>query len=171
MRQSWTWCMVLALLAAVASCGAEAPAPVATPAPVAKKKVEEAPVPAVAVDYAYNPIGKRDPFRSPAVDRAPADGPKADVVCSDPLCQYDVDDLRVVAMVEDKNGVGFLVRRNSKIGRQGGKVTEVLRDCIVVTSFVTGPDGKAQPNKVNMCIQSDARSAPVMDLLEGKLRQ
>jgi type IV pilus assembly protein PilP len=173
-----------ALVVALAGCGNEAP-PAAAPAPVAPrpaaKAAEAAAPPVAAVAYMYNPVGKRDPFRGIYMveggtrrneERAEAE------VCSEPLCRFDLNDLAVVAvvsgdanplaMVEDKTGVGHIVRRNTKIGRQGGKVTQILRDCIVVTSFVSGPDGKAQPNKDNMCVKADARSAPVLELLQGK---
>lgn len=186
MRDLSTLRLALPLLAVGLGCGEPPPPPKpAAAAAPAKKKVEEAaPAPeAPAVEYGYNPIGKRDPFRSSSLDRLTTnDGAKLDeVVCAEPLCQFDLDDLKVVAvvsgdanplaMVEDKNKVGYVVRRNTKMGRQGGKVTQVLRDCVVVTSFITGPDGKAQPNKSNMCIQPDARTAPVLDLFDGKLRQ
>ena len=185
MRDPWLFRIAVPLL--IAACGSSSAltAQVAAVTPAAKKKAEAAPPPpevAAQVEYLYNPIGKRDPFRSVALDQiARGEGNSSEVVCAEPLCQFDIDELKVVAvvsgdadplaMVEDKNRIGHLVRRNSKIGRQGGKVTQVLRDCVVVTSFISGPDGKAQPNKINMCIQPDARSAPVLDLFEGKLRQ
>lgn len=174
----------LLLVALTAGCGSD-PTPAAGPAKPseAKKKAAEAgPAPSAAsIEYVYNPIGKRDPFRN-MLDEARRDGDRADnVVCSEPLCQFDIDDLSLVAvvsgdanpiaMLEDKTGVGHIVHRNSKVGKQGGKVTQVLRDCVTVTSFVTGADGKAQPNKQNLCVRPDARSAPVLDLLDGKLRQ
>lgn len=186
MRDPWTIRLALPLLALAGACG-EPSAPKAAPAAAApaKKKVEApapAPVDQAPLEYSYNPVGKRDPFRSLSLDQLSLnEGKESEVVCAEPLCQFSLDDLTVVAvvsgdanplaMLEDKNKVGHVVRRNSKVGRQGGKVTQVLRDCIVVTSFITGPDGKAQPNKVNMCIQPDARKAPVLDLFDGKLRQ
>lgn len=168
----------------LAACGEEPKA--AAPAPVvAKKKVEVPPPPTIVaqVDYMYSPINKRDPFRGLFIESADANAvvnPEEEVIkgCTEPLCQYDLDELSVVAvvsgdanplaMVEDKAGTGFVVRRNTRMGKQGGKVTQVLRDCIVVTSFITGPDGKAQPNKQNMCVKTDARSKPPVDLLVGK---
>ena len=185
MRDLWMLRLALPLLAAGLACGEPPPPPKPAVAAPTKKKIDEAPPAQAAsapVEYGYNPIGKRDPFRSTSLDRlTSSEGAKDEVVCAEPLCQFDLDDLRVVAvvsgdanplaMVEDKNKVGYLVRRNTKMGRQGGKVTQVLRDCVVVTNFITGPDGKAQPTKVNMCIQPDARTAPVMDLFDGKLRQ
>ena len=166
----------------LAGCGgSEAPPPVA---PTVAKKKAEAPAPVVSeasIDYSYNPIGKRDPFKSTATESTAGIDKDEGVVCPDPLCQFDVDDLTVVAvvsgdanplaMLEDKTGVGHIVHRNSKVGKQGGKVTQILRDCIVVTSFITGADGKAQPNKSNLCVRPDARNTPVLDLFDGKLRQ
>lgn len=172
-----------ALAITAAACGgAEPPPPPVATTP--KKKVEAPPVVASgpSIDYSYNPIGKRDPFKNLMADTG---GPVLDkddiIICPDPLCQFNLDELNVVAvvsgdsnpiaMLEDKTGVGHIIHRNSKVGRQGGKVTQILRDCIVVTSFITGPDGKAQPNKSNMCVRPDVRSAPVLDLFDGKLRQ
>ncbi len=167
----------------LAGCGEDE---VAAPpvAPTAKKKVEAAaPVVATAsVDYAYNPINKRDPFRPLNIEGAPKASGEASaevVSCTEPLCLVDVDDLTVVAvvsgdanpiaMVEDRSGVGHIVRRNTRVGKQGGKVTQILRDCIVVTSFISGgPDGKPQANKQNMCVKTDSRSAEPLDLLKGK---
>ena len=97
------------------------------------------------------------------------------------LCQYALDELHLVAvvsgdanpmaMLEDREGVGHIVRRNTKVGKAGGKVTQVLRDCIVITSFVQTSDGKAQPVKTEMCVAKDKQAAPVLDLLQGKLRE
>jgi len=178
--------LVLALTTALVGCGNDQPPP-APPTPVAKgpakTAVADVAAPAASsVMYMYNPVGKRDPFRGIYMEGG---GPRTDPgelgdrpVCTDPLCNFDLNELTVVAvvsgdanplaMVEDKTGVGHMVRRNTKIGRQGGKVTQILRDCIVVTSFVSGPDGKAQPNKDNMCVKADSKSAPVLDLLGGK---
>jgi type IV pilus assembly protein PilP len=174
--------MLLAFaLAALASCGEE-PQPVVAPS-VAKKKAEVAAPVAVAsqVDYVYSPINKRDPFRSPGVEgpKGTVETPGETVSCTEPLCLVDTDELTVVAvvsgdanplaMVEDRTGVGHIVRRNTRVGKQGGKVTQILRDCIVVTSFISGgPDGKPQANKQNMCVKTDSRSIEPLDLLKGK---
>ncbi len=170
-------------LGLLAGCGEEPPPPAAA-APAARKKAAEAApvVAATQVDYAYNAVGKRDPFRGAFIvedgpKKAGDEGPKVD--CTDPLCLSDIDDFTVVAvvsgdanplaMVEDRTGTGYLVRRNTRIGKQGGKVTQILRDCIVVTSFISGgADGKPQANKQNMCVKTDSRSTPALDLLKNK---
>lgn len=173
-RQVWALCAGI-----VAGCGEE-PAPAPPPPPPVKKKVEEAPVAAALppVEYAYNPVNKRDPFRWFASDVTTSVAVESSAACTEPLCLLDMDDLTVVAvvsgdanplaMVEDRAGVGHLVRRNTRVGKGGGKVTQILRDCIVVTSFVSGPDGRSQANKQNLCVKTDVRSEPALDLLKGK---
>lgn len=182
----WKGLILAALpLFGLTGCGEDEPE--AAPAPIAAKKKAAAPAPnaaaTTAVDYSYNPINKRDPFRPLNVEGVKPPGgsgePLPDVSCTEPLCLVDLDDLTVVAvvsgdanplaMVEDRGGVGHIVRRNTRVGKQGGKVTQILRDCIVVTSFITGgADGKPQANKQNMCVKTDSRSAEPIDLLKGK---
>ena len=73
---------------------------------------------------------------------------------------------------EDRTGTGHVIRRNTKVGKQAGKVTAILRDCIVVTSFVVGPDGRSQPNRQNLCVSTEGQGAnPVIDLMNGKTRE
>jgi type IV pilus assembly protein PilP len=133
--------------------------------------------------YAYSPVGKRDPFRSLTSNtpEGPTPGVVGQAPCDEVLCQFDLDDLKLVAvvsgdanplaMVEDRNGVGHVLRRNTKVGRQAGKVTAILRDCVVVTSFVAGPDGRQQPNRQSLCVSPEGGSSPVLDLLNGKPRE
>jgi type IV pilus assembly protein PilP len=179
-----TGSVALGLAVMVSACGSDAPPPPPPVAASAPKKKVEAAAPSIVstVDYSYNPVGKRDPFRSSALDFRVGQADSTEtVVCNEPLCQYDLNDLNVVAvvsgdsnpmgMLEDRSGVGHIIHRNSKVGRQGGKVTQILRDCVVITSFITGADGKAQPNKTQMCVRQDKASDPVLDLLDGKLRQ
>ena len=128
--------------------------------------------------YAYNPVGKRDPFRNLLDDLPTRGGSESPSLCGDPLCQFDLDQLALVAvvsgdanplaMLEDPAHTGYIVRRNSKVGRQGGKVTDVKRDCVVVTEYFQTPDGKVNPNRVNLCVKQDKRGAPVLDLLNNK---
>ena len=137
-----------------------------------------APRPAIATDYvyAYNPLGKRDPFRSPEELRRAAGAEGAP--CSELLCQWDLDQLALkavvtgdanpFAMLEDPQGRGHIVRRNSRVGRQGGKVTQILRDSITITEYFNQPDGKraAMPREVQMV--EDRGFAPATDLVSGK---
>jgi type IV pilus assembly protein PilP len=135
----------------------------------------------VSVPYLYNPVGKRDPFRNMLEEgsRSGVAGGPGDGICGEPLCSFDIDQLTLVAvvsgdanpvaMVEDPGHVGHMVRRNSRMGKQGGKVTQIQRDCVVVTEYFQTPDGKVNPNRVNLCIKNDTRSVPVLDLLQNKI--
>jgi len=171
-----------------AGCGGDAPAPASkTPAApaagAAQKKAapEAAPAPVSTYQYAYNPLGKRDPFRSP-IDDLKNQGQGSQVeACNEPPCQWDLDQLILVAvvtgdanpiaMVEDPQGRGYIIKRNTKIGKQGGKVTQILRDSVTVTEFWTAPDGKVNPNPVSMRLKPDAQTIPAMDLSNGKIYQ
>ncbi len=174
------------VVTAMIACGGSDTAPPAQPAPMASRSkavaTADAGVSIVStVPYLYNPVAKRDPFRNLLEEpKTAARGPGAsEGVCSEPLCSFDIEQLTLVAvvsgdanpvgMLEDPTKVGHLVHRNSRVGRQGGKVTQIQRDCVVVTEYFQTPDGKVNPNRVNICIKSDKRSVPVLDLLQNKL--
>ncbi|XXF76626.1 pilus assembly protein PilP [Myxococcaceae bacterium GXIMD 01537] len=157
--------------------------PVATPAPQASAPVAaEAPAAAAAAPayvYNYSPVGKRDPFRSPLEELGRTKQQTQVSVCTEPLCQWDLDQLKLVAvvtgdanplaMVEDPMGRGHIVRRNAKMGRQGGKVTQILRDSVTVTEYLPGgSDGKVISNPVSLQLRPDDARAPVYNMMTGK---
>jgi type IV pilus assembly protein PilP len=125
--------------------------------------------------YNYEPIGKRDPFRSPLEDSQTAQTENAP--CNEPLCQWELDQLNLVAivtgdanplgMVEDPQGRGYIIRRNSKIGRRGGKVTQIMRGSVTVTELWTAADGKVQPNPKTLALKADKETQPELDLSTG----
>lgn len=174
-----------ALALALAGCAEEAPPPPArAPARAQssepqKDKASETTVAAVTYSYNYNPVGKRDPFRSPIedlkVDTRQVDDPGKG--CNEPLCQWDIDQLKLVAvvtgdanpmaMVEDPMGRGHIVRRNTKMGRQGGKVTQILRDEVIVTEVITTPE-RVISNPVKLELRQDSKVDPAYDLMTGK---
>jgi type IV pilus assembly protein PilP len=177
-----------ALVAALGTtaCGDDAPAaktaqPSAKKAPAAaaaspEKAAVETALAGPAYQYAYNPIGKRDPFRSPLGEVQK--GTAGQGVCSEPLCQWDLDQLTLVAvvtgsdspvaMVEDPQGIGYIVHRNARIGKQGGKVSSILKEAITVTEFWTAPDGKTTPNVINVGLKKDSKAKADIDLATGK---
>ena len=175
---------------ALIGCGDEAPpppaaAPAAAAAGTPRRAVAAASdagtlAEAVQYTYSYNPVGKRDPFRSPIDERKNekgADGPANDL-CPEPLCQFDLEQLTLVAvvsgdanpvaMLEDASKVGHIVRRNTKVGKQGGKVSQILRDCIEVTEFFLTPDGKKVPNRVSICVKKEDKIERAVDLFNNK---
>lgn len=183
MLRSTTTAVVMAL--SLAACD-DAPRAAARPAAstpassaAAAKPAEAAPVAASgpAYVYSYSPVGKRDPFRSPEVERAKQT--TTVTTCTEALCQWDLDQLKLVAvvtgdanpmaMVEDPLGRGHIVRRNAKMGRQGGKVTQILRDSVTVTEYLPGgADGKVISNPVSLQLRAENPQAPVYNLMTGK---
>lgn len=127
--------------------------------------------------YVYDPLGKRDPFRSPAELEQEVEAGQ----CPEPLCQWDIDQLKLVAvvtgdanpiaMVQDPQGRGHIVRRRTRMGRAGGRVTQILRDSLSVTEYWTGPDGKLNPNVIKLEIQAESRGLPALDLGTGRIYQ
>lgn len=174
-----------ALALALVGCGEDAPprpaaAPKRAQAETPKEKAAETPVVAAPTYvYNYNPVGKRDPFRSPVEDmvrEAPQAGQQVSA-CNEPLCQWDIDQLRLVAvvtgdanpmaMVEDPMGRGHIVRRNTRLGRAGGKVTQILRDEVIITETITTPE-RVVYNPVKMELKQEGRVDPAYDLMTGK---
>jgi type IV pilus assembly protein PilP len=126
--------------------------------------------------------------RSASATRSATEGPRTpegEAVgkpdCSDPLCAFDIEQLALVgvvsgdanpvAMLEAPDHVGHIVRRNTRVGKQGGKVTAISSDCIVVTEYFQTPDGRVNPNKVNICVKKDEAVEKTMDLFNNKAVQ
>ncbi len=174
-----------ALALAIAGCGEDAPppkpaAPRTQSSEPQKAKAAETPAAAAPTTYVYNynPVGKRDPFRSP-IEETKSDTPQVgpQVACNEPLCQWDIDQLKLVAvvsgdanplaMVEDPLGRGHIVRRNTRMGRQGGKVTQILRDEVIVTEVITTPE-RVISNPVKLELRQESQRDPAYDLMTGK---
>jgi type IV pilus assembly protein PilP len=171
---------VLAGTMVAAACGGSAPPPASAQqakAAVAKPPVAPETAAPAAPTYVYNPIGKRDPFRSPETEPA-AQAALANTACTEPLCRFDIDQLTLVAvvsgdanplaMVQDPQGRGYFVRRNTRVGRQGGKVTQIMSDAVVITEYFTTPDGKTTANPVTLAIKSERPPEQETDLATGK---
>jgi len=65
-----------------------------------------------------------------------------------------------VAMVEDPDGVGHVVRQGTQVGRRNGKVTTIRRDEVVVAELAHDPFGKAISNKPILKIARNPSDAP-----------
>ncbi|MBI5548191.1 MAG: pilus assembly protein PilP [Deltaproteobacteria bacterium] len=152
-------------LLGLAACGesvAPPPAASATPAQQAPKPAAPLPVEKLAesvptIEYAYSPVGKRDPFRSAIDERTgPSEGPERPD-CG-PLCKWELDQLKLVAvisgisnplaMVEDPSGRGYIVRRGTFVGKRNGKVTHIRSGELVVTEIYKDQMGKPHVNPV-----------------------
>lgn len=111
--------------------------------------------------YVYNPIGKRDPFRSflSFGSRAEDTAPRT------PLQKYEIDQYRLVgivwginrarALVEDPEGVGHVMEMGTYVGRNWGKVTQISDNEVVVTEEYKTIDGELVVNPIKMQLVTD----------------
>ncbi|MFT4980116.1 MAG: type IV pilus assembly protein PilP [Myxococcota bacterium] len=111
--------------------------------------------------YVYNPIGKRDPFRSflSFGSRAEDTAPRT------PLQKYEIDQYQLVgivwgmsrprALVEDPEGVGHVMEMGTYVGRNWGKVTQISDNEVVVTEEYKTIDGELVVNPIKMQLVTD----------------
>ncbi len=145
----------IAALVACAGLGCGETKPPPRPAPAASAaKPTTAPATAVAVplpEWTYTSVGKRDPFRSYLADVAAQGKQVAESRCTTPLGRFDLEQLRLVAvitgledpvaMVEAPNGVGYALRRGACIGRNGGVIAAVRTGEVVISEWAVRADG------------------------------
>ena len=135
----------------------EVKAPDAGPKSKRKKDALDAAIEAAA-EYSYNPIGKRDPFRSflNFGARDEREAPRT------PLQKFEIDQYQLVgiiwgvdrprALVEDPEGVGHVMEIGTYIGRNWGKVTQVTSGEVVVTEEYQTIDGELVVNNISMTL-------------------
>jgi type IV pilus assembly protein PilP len=159
----------LAGLALLAGCAnqkkpaAPPPAPpkLATPAP---PKAEEKPE-AAPREWSYSSVGKRDPFHS-FIAEVEASGQAMATRCATPLGRFELDQLRLVAvvtglddpvaMVEAPNGIGYSLRRGACIGRNGGVIAAVRGGEVVVSEWATRADGTRDKTQTVLRLPKEA---------------
>jgi type IV pilus assembly protein PilP len=138
-------------LTPLAGCGGGGGGGAAAPAAKKPAKVPDLAPPVVEEEdkgpvYSYNPIGKRDPFRS-FIQR--------DLVVNEiggpvgPLQMHELDDYRLRgivwntaaprALVEAPDGIGHVVELGTLIGKNWGKVTQIKPEEIVITEEFRDP--------------------------------
>jgi type IV pilus assembly protein PilP len=140
-------CAALLLVAVPSARGEDAQSPPSTEAAQATDGQADVP--------AYNPAGRRDPFRPFTLDIRPE--ARAQLT---PLQRYELGQLIVVgtvwelspprAMVEDSVGMGYIVTIGTPIGHNGGVVTAIEPQRVVVEERVLDFYGKEQVNRVVM---------------------
>jgi type IV pilus assembly protein PilP len=119
---------------------------VATATAVAPVRAEEAEPPPTAIaraveppaDLPYDAAGRRDPFRPPRAGNTAARTGEART----PLQRYEIGQLRLVAViyetrepravVEDDQGLGYIVKGGTPIGPNGGLVQIIERGRMVI---------------------------------------
>jgi type IV pilus assembly protein PilP len=122
--------------------------------------------PATAVepadDPAYDSTGRRDPFRPPRVSASTAGGE-----IRTPLQRYELGQLKLVAViydtndpravVEDDEGLGYIVRVGTPIGPHGGEVQGIERGRVMVKEDSVDYYGEHHPSEVAMELKASER--------------
>jgi len=132
---------------------APAAAPAPAPAPAAAATAEGPPPEEI---FVYNPIGKRDPFRTFLTkENEDENGP-----ARTDLQKYDIDQYKLVgivwgnerprALVQDPTGEGFVMEIGTYIGKNWGKVTQIQSDVVVVTEEYEAMDGRLIVNPIHL---------------------
>ena len=108
-------------------------------------------------DPTYVGAGKRDPFRPFVIDNRRLQ--------LTPLQKYELGQLKVAgvisgpltprAMVEDGGGMGYIVTIGTPMGPNGGVVTAILPNRIVVEESLLDYYGKETKHQVVLAVPSD----------------
>lgn len=132
--------------------------------PAGEKKPKADPLDAAIAaqeGYVYNPIGKRDPFRSFLTfgTRVEDNAPRT------PLQKYEIDQYKLVgivwgvdrprALVQDPEGTGHVMELGTYIGRNWGKVTQIGENEVVVTEEYQTIDGELVVNPIKMTLVAE----------------
>ena len=144
---------LLLVTALVVACGESKPTAPRPAAPPAAKPAAGPAAPASAApeaEVAYSSVGKRDPFKSFLGDLRASTGAVV-TRCNTPLGRFELDQLRLVAvitglaeplaMVEAPTGVGYSVRKGACSGKNGGVVATIRTGEVVVTEWAMRADG------------------------------
>ena len=114
--------------------------------------------------YIYDPTGKPDPFKLFIVElkRSKELADKA----LQPLQRYELSQLKLVAiiwsidkpraLVEDSAGKGYIITKDSYIGKNQGKVTDILENEIVITEESADIFGKTKTKEIRIKLHTGA---------------
>lgn len=130
-------------------------------APKAAEDQPEVGFGAMGVGYAYDPAGKRDPFRSFEWEQikleVSAHGTRG------PLEQFDINQLSVVgvvwksanaqALIEDPAGMTYVIGKGAKLGKNQGRVTRIADNLVVVKETYVDFSGEETTKDIQMRIR------------------
>jgi type IV pilus assembly protein PilP len=112
-----------------------------------------------SLGFVYDPIGRRDPFRSFILDRLRED----DAAIKGPLEEYDLSQLEVAgmvwrgdkrrALVIDPSGQGYVVEEGDKIGKNDGRVLEIGDSMMRVREEYVDFHGEKTTKEIDMRIR------------------
>jgi type IV pilus assembly protein PilP len=116
-------------------------------------------------EYVYNPIGKRDPFRTFI-----ATAEDEEIRSPTPLQRYELEQYKLTgivwgvdrprALVEDPEGMGHVIELGTYIGKKWGKVTQITSNQLVVTEEYLTPEGALVVNPIEIKLQYSDEEQP-----------
>ncbi|HVO31246.1 MAG TPA: pilus assembly protein PilP [bacterium] len=125
------------------------------------------PTPDDSEEYTYNPIGKRDPFKSFLAEEIAPGSQKA----LTPLQRYDIDQLNVIgiiwgistprAMVTTPDAKGYVVQKGTLVGKNWGKVSRITQDEVIVSEEYRDFEGKLIVHEIPLKMPKDANEEEV----------
>jgi type IV pilus assembly protein PilP len=111
------------------------------------------------MDYVYDPLGKRDPFRSFVLDRLK----ELEASAKGPLEQFDLNQLNVLgvvwetnqrrALVADPSGQAYVVREGDPIGTNDGRVIRIDDNLMLVRETYVDHMGEQTMKEVEMHVR------------------
>ncbi len=109
--------------------------------------------------FVYDPIGKRDPFRSFILDRLK----EIDTAAKGPLEQFDLSQLAVNgivwetehqrALVMDPSGRGYIIEEGDAIGKNDGRVIAIDDNVVVVREAYVDFHGDKTTKEIEMHVR------------------
>lgn len=113
--------------------------------------------------FTYIPVGKRDPFEAFEVKSS------VQAKSENPLLNYSISDFSLSgvvygmanprAIVKDPVGLGHIIRRGTRIGKQRGRVMRILRDQVVVAERYRDNLGKLMVREVSLKLTTENEGA------------
>jgi type IV pilus assembly protein PilP len=113
--------------------------------------------------YAYDAVGKRDPFRSFVLDEASRRANHE----RGPLEQFDLSQLTLVAvvwgterpraLVTDPSGRGYVVQEGTPIGKNEGQVIRITDNTMLVRETYVDYLGAATSKEIELRVRSKAQ--------------
>jgi len=154
------WTAAVGLLGLLSGCGGSPPPPPApAPAQSAQASAPAAPKPAVTPrepdvkpfpPIAYQPKGRRDPFRPPVKEVQEKGGPGGLTTASLKLVGIVQGRESLLALVEGADGLGYILKPGDQIG--DGRVAEIGPDSVTFT--VSGRPGQP-PTRTVLKLRTD----------------
>jgi type IV pilus assembly protein PilP len=109
--------------------------------------------------YLYDPIGKRDPFRSFILDRLK----ELDSASKGPLEQFDLSQLSVNgivwdtgrqrALILDPSGQGYIIQEGDPIGKNDGRVMAIDDNVVIVREAYVDFHGETTTKEIEMHVR------------------